>query len=613
MRFLILLALMTASARGQDLGPVRIRTLGEVTSSTGEPWPGARVMVISLRPDSRLGKPDVVEVRTRDNGRFAVRLRADRVYSAWALSKDGELTGLVRDIAVGDRIQLVECGEQPVSPTIEVEGLDRWGSDVTLTVRDQIGRRIPITLDAKRRAELPKLPGDACAVEFSKPSSGRFFAQTVCLTEEARHDLQFTRWLDPGARRDKGIERVRVPPPVQLNIRVIDEAEQPIPGALATCVIGSPLGWSHVVARSDGQGRAKMRVPRWLVRSRPWVANLTLTAAGFGIVKHTIQVPLIDTRPPERRAEPATEDVTVTLAKGYACRGIVTDNGVPVAGARIVYRMEWTYHQHFVATDSRGRWSIPGLGKDARWLDVALVLPETRSANSVALPESRLARLRGGGILSMSGDLVLAPVDLAKIRNLDLHVQLADGSPAAFATVEELGPFTRGSRPDKHDPTSVLWDTIRCDRQGRCRVRVTRDEVSLAIHAEDYYLHQVVDVTKAANPLVLTLTPYAKVEGTVISADEKPLAGIVVHCAGHNWGKADFRFEQFCAFNNHAKRLTDITDAQGRFQLRFIPAPGRTLSLIASKRAGRKVYFSNTAAVTGSKAGLELVLDLPHK
>jgi len=85
-------------------------------------------MVISVRPDSRLEKPDVVEARTRDNGRFAGLARDGRHRRAGpppaaVHSGPGRTRSLVALKRAGSSARLASCSRsQPSSPRVAFPG-----------------------------------------------------------------------------------------------------------------------------------------------------------------------------------------------------------------------------------------------------------------------------------------------------------------------------------------------------------------------------------------------------------------------------------------------------------------------------------------------------------
>ncbi|MBM3473011.1 MAG: hypothetical protein FJX75_07090 [Armatimonadetes bacterium] len=509
------------------LGANPVTFAGTVKGTDGEPVGGARVEIASLRwPDDY--RPATVPISDDPEGDKAARTR---LY----LSAERPLT------AISDAEGRFAIADLPRAASVTVEGTAegrerfRMGSkllpaetqncDIVLAPEAVIAGRV--THEGQPIAGLTVL----CADDASDKGS----------TETAADGTYRLTGLSAGtynvrAGRTKDLTAVRIGPfTVKAGETLADADIAMIEGAVVKGTVrdsatGEPIKGALVLAnsqrgidaaRTDEGGAYALRVP-------PGTCKVSCYRFGPGARPVT---------PTEQRVTVTDKQVVEGLdfgkgAKGAAVRGRVVDtDGKPVAGARVgsvvgVAASEKTFESHFpVVTDADGRFELPitSASDSGRWPLLALH-HERRLAGLVWLPKGEIPdtdielRLNPGGwlkgtVVSMDGKpLASVPLNWSLIGPEGLGWGVEAGQ------TDEKGEFAWGPLP------AGL----------RLGVHPGGDFYHLGTKVYRWVTMQGGDDLEV-EPIVLN--PAGRtVRGTVLDADQRPVANATVYACGKSEG-----------------------------------------------------------------------------
>jgi len=624
-------ALLVTAATSQRPAPVPVRQqiLGKVQGRDGKPWVGA---VVTLTGDTDLSRAglepvDHVEVTTGPRGRFRARLLSDRSYEAFAVltTKAGpRVTNLVSEVVPGRAVELIEALAQPTPTTLEFPGLDAWkGRGIKLFVDSH-----ELAPDAKGRVRLPVLAGGTAWIEGRIGRRLLFRHSTRPTRERSVHPKTASGPPRVGERSSPAIhvERVVVPRPLEVTVRVIDKAsKKPVPGA---SVLTRDQGDAATVFTTGADGRARFvvahpidrfgrldkrsggerRRDRFFVVADGYELRRTGWGYGRGAARLT-EASLEDGEAPE---------LTVELEPGFRFTGtLIAPPGIDPRGIRVLYELQAIDESggssevlrlgvRETRVQAGGTWTISGLCKRYTALAMQLCLPPALTAGLVAgrpeVPSIRRIPLRIKGQIELADDRA-AKFDLRKLHAVDVALELDDGRKAGHASVAVM-PI-RGRAPID----LRIADRIRSDRRGRCRVFTIDADTVLVANTKTRYAFARLG---AANRQKVTLSRCARFSGRVIDKNGEPLPGATVRFRSMTVGGSDLFQGYKLSWNQRS--LSGTSDADGRFSLFWIPARGLSFRMQASVSTERQTVRSGTITlVEKSVEDVVLTLDVDAK
>jgi len=585
----------------------RQRILGEVQGRNGKPWVGAVVTLVGHSSLTRAGlaRDDRIELRTNTRGRFRARILSDHVYEVWGASSadtGARVTRMATAVVPGKHIVLVEADPQPTALTLEVYGLAAWKPR---GMRLEVAGRI-VRPDAEGKVVLPRGPGQYVLLD-GWVGDRRIFRRSITQMTEQRK-LIAQKAAEPSGEPVAGlpdvaklpaaavdVERVLVPPPLEVTIRVLDKAsKKPVAGAH---VIGTRQGAEgcELVTGADGEAHVVIAHPiDAFGRHNENARNeYFVQAPGYALARTGWKISRFVRTPPLREAD--IEDgrapvLEVELDKGFKFDGkVLLPEGMAANGLRVIYDLYAGETQgknryrtiHVGVREAEvgddGTWQIAGLGPQRTKIEAELVLPEpllaTLCKDRPPLPTVSQLPLALPGLYRNSKDFEKT-YDLRSLHAVDVSVEFPDGRPAEHALVRVR------QKSDQSSGTSRIAQDLRCDRRGRCRVVTVAKETRLFVRTSTHY---AVAVLGQASSATVRVEPMAWLRGRVVDSKNEPVFGamIRVHSVG-GWVGSTLDWTSW-----NLQALSGISDSQGRFSLRWVPTPGTTYKLRAHVRVGR--------------------------
>lgn len=210
--------LLAATLRGQT----GMLTHGRVVDEAGDPVAHVTVTVAGDRPPLHLASttPHVVTAVTDQEGRFRVGLRPGHEYCAWAVGEaalDGRrrVSALHDEVLPGSTLTIPLVRHRSAS-RLRVRGLERWSELGPLSMRVAVAAPClviqPLPL-GNEPSLLPPLPDGRSWLVFVDDGHGRLLVAAEVPPEPG--DLTFF-----------------VPPPLSLRLRVVDDDQRPVAGAV---------------------------------------------------------------------------------------------------------------------------------------------------------------------------------------------------------------------------------------------------------------------------------------------------------------------------------------------------------------------------------------------
>lgn len=576
--------------------------VGTVVDAAGKPVAGAAVQ---LTVPGRDGAPplDALDATTDERGRFRVQALPCTSYQAWAAgpaADDGtRKVSEVAALAVGQPASLAVrwTGGEGV---IEFEGLDAWQARAPFTLRATIaGRATDVEVKGK--------DGVQGAPLAAQPREGADFALFD-------RDGRFVHGVRVAARANV---RMRVPPPFELKMKVVDEKGQPIAGAriarmttrevvrfartssvIAIVDEAEPLAGTLELGVTGPDGVLKALVAS---RSNPLKGARTiggewrLCATAPGRAPSYGGADFMGSYEDGKVVEAAERDsLTFTLRPSPPLRVRVVDGERPVAGVAVTLRgsadMEsgqgwsWPWPDPRRATTDADGWArleSPPTGAGATQLRFELAGPLSVGDGQLPMPARPvlLAPISREGA-APDAEVVL---DLATLATVTFAVRDESGGPGRGAQVVLL-PAQDG---DVDGATTVMTP----DAAGRLAVRLTPgDWIAIACTQDGYAMLPFV-AGKTAEA-ALTMAPFPSMRARLVDGDGKPVAG--AHFAAQQFGiavvdvelvededegkAADSRLRQL--LKQHAQRWNRIllargkSDADGVFRTPYLPVDG---------------------------------------
>ncbi|MCA3006749.1 MAG: carboxypeptidase regulatory-like domain-containing protein [Phycisphaerales bacterium] len=530
--------------------------VGAVVDAAGNPVAGA---VVQLTVPGRDGAPplDALDATTDERGRFRVQALPCTRYEAWAAGPaDADGVQMVSEVAalvVGQPASLAVRWKGGVG-SIEVAGLDAWQARAPFSVRTTVAGR---TADAPVAA---KAGGHAASIG-TRPRDG---ADAALFDRDGR----FVFGNRIAARAN---ERLRVPPPFEIPLKVVDEKGQPIAGAR---IVQLPRG--------DGMWVGPMTKALQLKSSpEPTAGPLELGVTGAdGVLKALFAsrgTPLKGDRSfgddlrlcalaPDRAPSYGGADyagvyddgkavdgeeckaLTFTLRQASPLRVRVVDGPRPLAGVAVTLRS---------AVDIES-----GQGWSREWADSRRA--QTDADGRVALPspppfgERTTLRLELEGALGSSdGQLPFParPVLLAPIlrdpvaKDAEVVIDLATFATVSFAVRDESGGPGRGAQvlvvPVSDDVSVDDAAVMAPDAAGRLAVRVAPGDWIAVACTQDGFVMTSFYAGHAAE-VALPVAPFPRMRARIVDGDGKPVSGarFIVQKTSFTPARVDAEVEQ---------------------------------------------------------------------
>ena len=577
--------------------------LGRIDDEDGS-WNSAQVILVSTPRLEGIEDLDACKGRQGSKRGILARLQTGRSYRAAArLDREGKpsLWTSIEEIPVGTtRFELRPRLRPPIRPRIRVQGQERWKTTfpTQLRLRDALGRSrlLGDCLDAEAR--LPSLPGSLCWVEFCTESGRRLQLFPIALKKRGAPDEVI----------------IRIPPPLRIDLRVLDASrDAPVEGALVFEDRHRPEAIDREVLRSDAQGWARLWIPRPTdakgdldprssLLFRVLHEGYGLSCAGWNTRHAGASGPIPGMQPDgnlflEVRLKPLPA-LSGRLV-GFEDKGL--------RGLQLFTRMQsmmpaarggerWTSLPWMpVQVDAQGRYRLPRLSKRRSHYRFRLFFPDALhrqipflATEGKALGPSESLLDLPPGKMPAGPTAQLPDIDGRLLRLLDLRVRLGDGTRGRDIPIYVLPDDA--DNPRMEAPLFGWFDArgrYRRLQYGPLPVLFVQGPRSYAILGGA--LGRPLPIPEKGKASVIELQPMPTIRGRVQHADGRP----------ESRARVRLRTKRFLAQdkNQHRRALQGLAsqtevpvDAEGRFEVAFLPFPDRILLLDASWRTPKGVF-----------------------
>lgn len=544
-------------------------TVGTVADTSARAVAGASVMLVEDDPDlAGIDPVHFVEAVTDERGRFVVPLQRGVRYTALAAGPERDGAAWVaqprRGVGCGVPIELALTLEAK-RRRVELPSLDAWGARgelrVELRFRCGAGHAVDVPLGDDGAIELPPLAA---------------VGEVWLLARDGAWLCQLGVPLDPQ-------QAVLVPTPVAVAVVAVDERGEPVEGALVrSWHVVSDMDWSSACketrevagsARTDRDGRATLRVPRWgdPFENAPDTLVVTATKPGFAecasgwacrepfagwkpVARHSRR----ELRLPMQRAEPPSALVVDRQFAGRMARlfvvGLVTEQQNGMRRSLFVPR------SYDLAIAADGTCAPDALPPDAG--DVRLLLPP----------------LHGRRVVTLPSHLASPPANVGECERAVVQVLDEAGGPAPAATVL-LVPAGCTGADLAHAPPIAL------DRAARAEVLLQRGRWVVLAQTDTAWAIEEPDAWPAAAPVTVRLAPKPSMRVRVVNAAAGPVAGARFEAGEFRNPRAAGGRDAVLSelgWNTFAEQVRRaVTDAAGEATIRWLPWPGATPTAFA--------------------------------
>jgi hypothetical protein len=491
----------------------RERAFGIAKRADRSPWAGATVRLVS-EPFAGCADVDVVETTTDAKGEFRAAILTGRAYTAWASARDGDEWIVSRRIDdVVPKVPVVlEAVARESRVAVRLRGLDAW----QLTA--------PLTLwcagAADGCAALPVPP--AGAIELPPTGTGErwLFVSGAGALDLLRHRV------DANARGELDLA---LPPPHDVDVRVLDETGKPIAGAGFDV---RARGSTTLAVRTGADGRATLRLPAadaattsdgvpavWA--HAPGCLPSRLTAAGTAPVDPA----------PTDRAQRSWRFHLFAAATSRAT--LEWEAGVPIANAAVVLGGFEAGMEPSRRGDAR---RVPRLATEGHH--------RTTAAGTIDVPFDARTDLSIGVLLSGDGLASLRASFGPELSPLAL-LRTRSGNEPLVARVSDLHPVRLVVRRHEAEPLARARVRVGAGRapvlgldhatggDGAVTLLLPPGEVYVAMRHGDAAELLLLTVPEAHGPeavpeVLADLVPPLRVRGTVVDAGGAPVADATV-------------------------------------------------------------------------------------
>lgn len=506
---------------------------------------------------------DVVEGVSDARGRVVVKLLAHRVYSAFAIvpGEGGHyLASEVREnvTAGGEAVLQVVVARRPQRLVVEGEAAWQDIGPLAVDVAPEAHNRLLLRAQAR---QVPRLPGIGCVVvrdAMGQPLWSQPFSPS--------HPL-----VPPGQVPVEELDEVvvRLPPPQELGVRVLDSLGQPVAKASVWQAIepregraagasygGLPRACWRPLGCTDSDGVVKVRVALLVRDGRVW-DNMTIRAEAAGYAQGVGGVIVFGNAFDGQKQAPAMVDgvLPITLAPMQRLRvhpaGAYEIAIIGHAAKRPTPRSREEGPVH-VRTDAAGVAELP--------------LP-------LAPDAVRVARLQRAGEPPIWSIVATDGVDHwvgAAPPEIRVQVTEADGQPARGRQLVLIPMLFNG--PGYELPTGL-------DQAGRATLRLNGGVWFLWCSDGNEAAWRVVDAAQPLDTVGLQLLPIPRATVRVVDGDGKPRLGArVPFGCGFDWDAQAATVEnQFLVYRQMGLLGAAVrqarTDAEGLVHYPVLPLP----------------------------------------
>lgn len=559
----------------QELRPL----VGRVVDAAAAPVSGAEVTVAwspASQPD--LGGATTTNGVADARGYFRIPAPSGRQLWVWAIGKndaDGRyLTSSVTSCMVGTPRLEVVVDKDRLDRPVRVTGLEAWADRAPFTLRMHpvpfLDLVVDLQLDEQGSCRPPRHP----------------FATNWLELRDAGGHPRVTDRLDDGD--------LKLPPPQSLPIEVVDAAGKPVADAEILHRVGDLRDWSSSYGQTqrelwapvgktgaDGKATAVLALPQNpLQADKP--RDLLLMArkpghapshSGFDEEWYLDGVKLGEgVKPPV---------IKFTLAAAEPLAGVLKLPGrLPETllvrwTSRIRFQNGWTHlpRSERVPVAANGAFALP-LPTDA--YEIAFYGPAVEMAGEDG--KQRLVPL----VLPTLAEMPRGQFDLgsATLSPTKFKVVAPDASPVV--AVQVLVCNQVGGEVETSPAAAVL--SVSAAGTGEVLV-ASADAWLLAVGEQGHAFARLAEAAGAS--VELKLEPFAAAKGRVVDDTGKPVQGARVSIfrtsSRGGGGGADAAVRSAIGSYAASQMHDVVTDAEGRFALRFLPRPGLTMQARASK------------------------------
>ncbi|MBK8095563.1 MAG: carboxypeptidase regulatory-like domain-containing protein [Planctomycetes bacterium] len=567
----------------QDQRPL----IGRVVDAAGEPVAGAEVTVAWSGAD----QPELASTTTANGeadgrGYFKIQAPVGRRLWVWAIGKNDEAgkyaASEVIDCVVGmPRLQVVVDKDLFDRP-IQVTGLDGWPELAPFTLRYHLVPFLDLAVD---------LPLDA---------------QGACRPPRRPHTTSWVQLLDARGnpwlceRANEG--DLKLPAAQSLPIEVVDDAGKPVADAEILHRIGDLRDWSarygstqrecwQVVGKTDADGKAIVKVALAedpLQAEKP--RDLLLMArknghapshGGFDEKWFLDGVQLGDGEKPKA--------FKFTLAKAEPLTGVLALPGTRPPAVLVRWTSKIKFQNGWTHLDRSERLPVAADGT------IAVALPSDAYQVAFFAPPVELVAEDGRRrlvpvVLPTVGETRTGRVELGGAKSVKFTIASADGSPLGAMQVLACNEVNGNLA------TSPAAAVLQVSASGSGEVLVASAGAWLLAFGEQGYAFARLADPAASSKVELKLEPFAAVRGQVVDDQGQPVPGarVSVHRTSSRGGMrgADGMVLDTIASLARSQMDRVVTDAEGKFVMRFLPRPGLTMQARASKGGKQTESFA---------------------
>lgn len=580
--------LMVATAVPAQAGAARRPTFARVLDAAGMPGVGARVTFAGGLPQLGVAAQaaDVVTAIADARGRVDVRLRSDLCYLAWAvLEREPVQRSMVSPLLAAGALVDLEC--EPVEPDRRVPcvGMEAWSSEGPL--------RFFLTADYPGvDVELPLAADGSIAMPLGSRGGAGTGIQ-VCT-----QDGQPLWWSD------KNVQKLQVPPPWRVPVRVIDEAGQPLADVPVRLRVRVVQG-----ARVDGRAGHGDSVFRELGRTAPDGSLEVTLPYHHNPLQQPGQADLLVFAAPSGRPAVASgifghgwlqNDRRVEgLGDGrlvFCCPQVEPLRGrwpQAPAGSRVHLAGVGKLHggrdsfafdarSFFAEVGADGSFALVGVPEDMHSCRLSLLLPEDHPANLVAPVVLGRALPEGFAARSEPQSPPVRPVPI------QLSIKDPDGGPVRGAVALLVSAEARGVLQRDNVVRVPL------DGSGSASFRLYPGAWLLCIATANGYAAQSIQATAEPIKLALGMQPLARMHLQLLDAESRPVVGARLRSTGSSTrSNGDALADLVQSLAHHRRdRWEDLkTGPDGRLVVEFIPAQGLVHRMVLRGATGVSEQF----------------------
>jgi hypothetical protein len=533
---------------------------------------------------------DEPSATTDEKGRFTVQLLTGRQYTAWAVEELADnryrASFPVERVIAGRPLELI-ADEPRTRYELSFLDLDEWRAKGKVTARllSRTDQRFVFETELSTDEWLlPPMPGRSAGLEV------------LC------DGLPFFQWPATVDLTTAPARPMKLPSPHAVRFKVVDAADQPVPGAVLALLTIDPRDGTRQhecpLATTDKNGEAVTTLPIAANQALQWAHYaFSVQAAGFAPVGNIERIEIRADHDGTKNAPAMTlrlaagQKHELRLSRGeqpFAPLVVCNTQGATAGDMPFQYTVDSLRH---LVPDAEGRLQVLRLPHEG-----AIIIgtaDSLRRPDQLGMPLHPMALL---GVIVARDEREQIVWDLDALRALVLHVVTADGTPVDAAHLAILVDWGR------HGAKRAICGLC-TDRAGRIAVMIPADQqVIVAVWTSDgFALATGVTAPRDRAPLELRLEKVPTVPGWVVGKDGKPVAFAEVGCSVSAGEAATAPLAE-------AIKLIGVpTDGDGTFQMPLFPGLHYSLRSVATPAGD---HFLEKSWTVGKDAPEELILDL---